>query len=124
MYEDLTWVAIALFIAFFGFLAAGLNAITLFLAALGVFLLLFLSHVKDDSDVVNGIVAIIILLAIPFVLFSIDAMRIVYLIITVLGLLTAVFFYKVGEFEVRGIGYAGVIVGLALTLIGIYLMLS
>ncbi|MFH1105804.1 MAG: hypothetical protein V1731_01165 [Candidatus Aenigmatarchaeota archaeon] len=123
MYEDVTWIAIALFVAFLGFLAAGLNAITLFLAALGIFLLLFLSQVRGDSDVANGIVAIIILLAIPFVLFSIDAMRVVYLIITVLGLLTAVFFYKVGEFEVRSIGYAGVIVGLALTLVGIYLML-
>lgn len=121
--EDLTWVAIILFIAFLGFWVAGLHAITLFLAAVGALLLLFLGHVEDDMDIIKGVVVIIILLAVPFLLFSIDAMRIVYLVIAVIGLLTSVFFYRTGAYEVRGVVYAGVAIGLLLTLAGIYLML-
>lgn len=123
MQEDLTWIAIILFIAFLGFWVAGLHAITLFLAAVGVLLLLFLGQIEGDMDFIKGVVAIIILLAIPFLLFSIDIMRIVYLVIAVIGLLTSVFFYRTSAYEVRGVVYAGVAIGLLLTLVGIYLML-
>ncbi len=121
--EDLTWIAIILFMAFLGFWVAGLHAITLFLAAAGVFLLLFLGQIESDMDVIKGVVAIIILLTIPFILFSVDIMRIVYLVIAVVGLLTSVFFYRISVYEVRGVVYAGVAIGLLLMLVGLYLML-